>query len=428
MLELLAGAALAARFGMLADRDGFALAVSGGPDSLALLVMIARWRDHIDYPGKIVVLSVDHQLRAESADEVVQVGEHAAAFGFAFVGLSWDGDKPASGLASAARAARFALMVDKMNALGLATLVLGHHRDDQGETLLMRMAHGSGIAGLGGMAKNAQRWGIDLVRPLLDLPKVDLVEIVSAEGLRVADDPSNVDLAYERVRWRGMLGALESFGLSTARLALLAQRMAQANAALDFATMQFLRADVRVDESGIGQVSRTAFLAQPREIGQRVLIELARVLGGSAGRDGFDGLELAQAEALYGRLRDEASHAGVTCAGVQFVWRADRLHVGREVGRGMAGPLRLEAGHCVFWDNRFEVSLAGGVADACQVGALGEISRRALEGMIGHQVGEMKLLAGVVCVRRDEKIIAIAGLMPHKDVEFLFRKRDIFAE
>lgn len=418
---------LRTRFEMLAERDGFAVAVSGGPDSLALLVMIARWRDVSGYAGKILILSVDHGLRAQSADEVRLVARIAARYGFMFEGLVWTGAKPTHGLAAAARAARYNLMADQMLAHGFSSLLLAHHRDDQAETVLMRMAHGTGLGGLRGMSGVSRFGEIELVRPLLDVSKDALVSLVIEAGLEAVADPSNFDARYERVRWRGMLAALKDIGLDSARLALLAKRAGRADEALNFAMRGFLRTHVRVEDSGIGQVSLSEFLAQPREIGQRVLITVAENLGGPRGKNGYAALELGQAESLYVRLRQESENGGVTCAGVRFAWRRGVLKFGRETGRNLAPTVSLTAGDAVFWDDRFDVRIAAQAQGGFEIGALGRVNRATLEAQAGRTLPEMVLVQGVACARRNEKIVAIAGFMAHKDIAFSLRSRDVFA-
>lgn len=425
--DLLDAEALRARFDFLTERDGFALAVSGGPDSLALLVMVAKWRDLVGYGGKIYVLSVDHQLRVESAEEVRAVGKIAARSDFLFEGLCWDGEKPETGLAAAARAARYQLMVTQMEVLGINTLLLGHHRDDQAETVLMRMAHGSGVAGLSGMARVSQQWGVELVRVLLDVGKADLIELVAAEGLVAALDPSNKNAGYERVRWRNMLDVLGENGLSTARLGVLAGRMARANEALDHATAVFLAAGVRLEISGKASILKSEFLALPRDIAQRVLIAVTHCLGGSFGVPGYARLELAQAENLYERIAVVGERDTLSIAGCLVWWDDLHLCIDREAGRNLAPPKSLSAGKSTFWDNRVDVTCASNAPGDFCVGPLGAISRATLAELSGGTITGTKYLGATPCVREGEKIVAIADFLSHKDIVFRFRCRDMFA-
>ena len=129
------------------------LAISGGSDSTALMVLLADWLGRArSSAGAFTVLTVDHRLRPESAAEAGAVARQAAALGYAHATLVWDGDKPPTGLQAAARAARYRLMADYARAHGIGTILTAHTLDDQAETLLMRLARGSGLDGLSAMA------------------------------------------------------------------------------------------------------------------------------------------------------------------------------------------------------------------------------------------------------------------------------------
>lgn len=205
------------------------LAVSGGPDSLALMLLAARWAKHYERP-KLYVYTVDHGLRPEAAAEAAMVVREAEALGLPVRSLRWTGEKPSSGIQAAARVARYRLMAEAMEADGVAILATAHHLADQAETVLMRLAHGSGIDGLRGMDALSYVEGCEVVRPLLGVRPEILREVVSDAGLAPANDPSNADENYERVRWRLMLPALEALGLTIERLGTLARRMDAASA------------------------------------------------------------------------------------------------------------------------------------------------------------------------------------------------------
>jgi tRNA(Ile)-lysidine synthase len=134
-----------------------------------------------------------------------------------------------SGIQAAARAARYRLMAEAMSRDGVEILATAHHLAYQAETVLMRLAHGSGIDGLRGMDALSSVEGCAVFRPLLGVRPEVLREVVSAAGLAPAHDPSNADENYERVRWRLMLPALEALGLTIERLGTFARRMNEAS-------------------------------------------------------------------------------------------------------------------------------------------------------------------------------------------------------
>lgn len=207
------------------------LAVSGGPDSLGLMVAAARWRALAGEGPALHVASVDHGLRPEAAGECAMVVEAAGRLGLAATVLAWEGDKPASGLQEAARDARLALLAAHARAVGATGIVLAHHREDQAETVFMRLLRGSGPLGLKGMASTSERDGLALLRPFLFVPKARLASTAQAAGLTPVHDPSNEDTRFTRVRIRRILRDLEGEGLYAERLAILAGRMQMLDAA-----------------------------------------------------------------------------------------------------------------------------------------------------------------------------------------------------
>jgi tRNA(Ile)-lysidine synthase len=141
------------------------LAVSGGPDSIALMWLMARWRRTMRHGPRLVAVTVDHGLRAEAAREASCVKRLAKTLDLPHRTLRWTGAKPKTGLPAAARDARYRLLAKAARAIGATHVLTAHTRDDQAETLLMRMSRGSGIAGLAAMARQSQRDGVVLVRP-----------------------------------------------------------------------------------------------------------------------------------------------------------------------------------------------------------------------------------------------------------------------
>lgn len=224
-----------AAFAELVDSRHLLLAVSGGPDSLALLIAVAGWLNRAGAGPHVSVATVDHGLRVESAAEAEAVARISAGFGLPHQTLPWHGEKPARGIQEAARAARYRLLADHAAAIGADCIVTAHHSDDQAETVLMRLAAGSGIAGLAAMRPRvAAAPGLHLARPFLAFPKARLGATVAAAGLAAVDDPSNRDPAYARGRLRspGARAAAQALGLTPGRLARLAARAARADEAL----------------------------------------------------------------------------------------------------------------------------------------------------------------------------------------------------
>ena len=223
-------AAVAAALGRPVGADmQVAVAVSGGGDSLALLLLAAQ-----AFPGRVTALTVDHGLRAAAVAEAAGVAAQCATIGVPHVTLRWAGDKPHANIQAAARTARYGLMGDWCAGQGVGLLLTAHHADDQAETLLMRLQRGSGSAGLAGIrAARPLVAGVTLVRPLLGVRRAMLAARVAAAGWHAVDDPSNADRRFDRTAARAVLAQTPAFDVP--RLAAIAANLAAAEAALDWA-------------------------------------------------------------------------------------------------------------------------------------------------------------------------------------------------
>jgi tRNA(Ile)-lysidine synthase len=254
------------------ERGRFAVAVSGGPDSLALLLLA-----HAARPGGIAVATVDHGLRAESADEAAMVGTVCATLGVPHAILRVE--VAPGNVQAQARAARYAALAEWMEREGLGALATAHHADDQAETLLMRLGRGSGVAGLAGVRVRGQVPGtaLPLLRPLLGWRRSELAEVVAAAGITAAQDPSNADARYDRVRMRQVLAGADWLDVSA--LAASAAHLADADAALDWAARREWAECVA--REGLGCVYRPH---APRAIALRVLARLVAELDGEDAR------------------------------------------------------------------------------------------------------------------------------------------------
>jgi tRNA(Ile)-lysidine synthase len=221
---------------LFADWSGvpaIVLAVSGGPDSIALMWLAARWRRALARGPRLVAVTVDHGLRAEAAAEAREVKRLARILDLPHRTLRWSGAKPRTGLPAAARAARYRLLAQAARAHGATHVLTAHTRDDQAETLLMRMLRGSGIAGLAAMARESEREGVLLARPFLNVSKSQLIATLKKAKIDFADDPTNRDLNFTRPRIRTLMPLLATEGGDIRNLARLASRLARANAAVE---------------------------------------------------------------------------------------------------------------------------------------------------------------------------------------------------
>ncbi|MDX2258028.1 MAG: tRNA lysidine(34) synthetase TilS [Hyphomicrobiaceae bacterium] len=407
------------------------LCVSGGADSMALMHLVAGWqaagrpgvaRAAAGAPQPVVVLTVDHGLRAEAAGEARFVAETATALGFEARILRASGPAPATGVQAWARDERrrlvLAALADAREAAGGVVredgetgfvAVMAHHLGDQAETVLMRLARGSGIDGLSGMraidhlaapATPERPFGVRalLMRPLLGVPRERLVATLSARGLMWIEDPSNTDRRFERVRVREALGALREAGVGVEAIGLSARRLGQARAALD----SLLRRKLDELADWHGGMMGTLPLDVLADVagaygGVRVVAHLLAAFGGTA-----RGPELAEIEALWSELmsgRRRAATLGGCHVEVVFDGEAagDRerattdghgavpagagrtLRVFREMRDGTLPSSVLAPGGMVAWDGgRFTLTADRGLAAAVDIAPLGAEGWRVL--------------------------------------------------
>lgn len=372
--------ALARLFAPARSEPCIGLAISGGPDSLALLLLARRWASTIEHPPQLVVYSLDHGLRPESGDEVAMVLARAGELNIPTRGLVWAGEKPAAGLSEAARQARYALIGEAMHTDGATLLLTAHHRQDQAETVLMRLAHGSGLEGLRGMTQFSTVEGVKVFRPLLDVEPSALAALVEAAGMTPALDPSNDDIRYERVRWRKLLPALAAEGLDGAALARFAARMGEADAALAQMAEAGFEELVRLDGFGAAALAHAALLALSPAIGRRVLGRALNIVGGRQ-----KPRALGQVERLYDQLAARDLPRGATLMGAVIRLKGDMLTLAREPGRALPEPQSLAAGGALIWDDRFHIASMGGKG-ALTVSAADFMPRHRLEPLLGFKV------------------------------------------
>lgn len=289
------------------------LAVSGGPDSLALMWLAARWRKALKQGPALAVVTVDHGLRPEAAAEARAVKRLAASLDLPHRTLRWSGDKPSTGIQAAARGARYRLLTKAAKTLGASHVMTAHTRDDQAETVLMRLSRGSGIAGLAAMAREIERDGVVLARPLLEVPKARLIATLAKARITFATDPSNADPRFTRPRLRELMPQLAAEGCDARSLVRLAVRAARADAALELMTdgaEQFLASlDAGLERPG---VDARAFLALAAEIQIRLLLR-------TLSRHGHEGPpELGKVEVLAEALSQAAARSPQAAAKIRL--------------------------------------------------------------------------------------------------------------
>jgi tRNA(Ile)-lysidine synthase len=319
-------------FRPLAQARALVLAVSGGPDSTALLYLAGRWRRSLNKELALLAVTIDHGLRPESAEEARAVQRLARALGVRHRIRRWEGSKPQASLQEAARVVRYRLLAQEARSCGAQHVVTAHTLDDQAETVLFRMSRGSGLRGLTGMRKlaplpcpdrrrNRTEHPLWLARPFLEVPKIRLIATLVRAHIQFAEDASNRNTRFSRTRWRELMPSLAREGLDAERIALIARRLTRADAALEAAVDQAMEElAAESSENGPTFFDAERFLRLPAEIG-------IRLLGRAIAQHGNEGaLRLGQLETLHAAIA-AANADGVrrTLAGALLTLRSSKL-------------------------------------------------------------------------------------------------------
>jgi tRNA(Ile)-lysidine synthase len=367
-------------FAPVAQERAVALAVSGGADSLALMLLARRWTDGLAQPPRLQVYSLDHGLRPEAADEVAMVLRVAADLSMSATGLRWTGDKPHKGVQEAARVARYRLIGQAMASDGIGVLLTGHHQQDQAETVLMRMAHGSGIEGLKGMSPLADVEGVRVFRPLLGVDPLMLRQIVEDAGLTPALDPSNQDTHYERVRWRQAMPALSELGLDAAAFSVFAERMAEADAAIAQIADGCFAELVRLDGFGAARIELAPFIGLSPAISTRLLSRVLNIVGGRQ-----KPRALGQVERLRQSICEGTLPKSTTVLGCVVRFKDGAIAIAREPGRTAPPDAILVPHGELVWDERFLIINGSDHADLT-ASVADYLPRHRLEDFLGFKV------------------------------------------
>ena len=341
-------AARMAAFAPFEPRPAVAAAVSGGPDSLALTLLLADWA--AARGGQVLAITVDHGLRPEATAEARFVGALLAERQIAHRIVGWQGDRPERVRQEHARAERYDRLRDVCAKDAILHLALGHHRADRAETVLLRLKGQSRLDGLAGMAHQREMPEARLIRPLIDLPKDRLKATLVARGVDWVEDPTNRNPDHLRVRLRDVMPQLADDGLSIGRINALAGALGTARRTLEAAQDGLLARAVTLHPAGFGRLDPAAFRDARPEVGDGALARVLLALGGAIypPRGG-------RLERLAGELR-AGLRATRTLGGCQLIPRKTDVLVVREWER--IAPVTLQPGETAVVDGRFEARLA----------------------------------------------------------------------
>ena len=358
---------VASLFAPIEDARRIALAVSGGPDSLALLLLAERWRAAHGGVPEIDVFTVDHRLHPRSAEDAAFVVRLAEERGFRARVLVREGDPPRTGIEAAAREARYRLLIDAAKAVGASHMVLAHHQDDQAETFLMRLARGSGVHGLAAMRPLRAREGVMLFRPLLGVTRARLAALVGEEGIVAVDDAANRDPRFMRTKLRALMPELTRAGLGPEQLAEAARQMARVADAIDAQASALLRQAVHVDRFAIVTLDTAVYREALEEVRLRALTRLLQAIGGGVyppRGEKLKALDMALTGVEGVRFRR-------TLAGAVAERAGSAVLLYREIGRSGLPVVPVTGSFEGLWDNRFHLAVTNPSPFGIAVGQLG---------------------------------------------------------
>lgn len=342
------------------SRRSVVVAVSGGSDSLALLLLLRQRLAAM--PAAMLAVTVDHGLRAEAAAEADQVARLCARLGIRHATMRWIGDKPATGVMQAARLARYRLLAEAADAAGTDLVLTGHTADDLAETVAMRAARSAG-PGLAGIAP-ASLWKgrVWFARPLLGARRADLQTFLRRAGIGWTSDPSNADPRFERARLRKALAAADRERLIAEGMAAAAAREAASRAAA-----RLIEEAARIPSPGLVRLDRALLTSADEPAAVHALRLLLAVTGG---REHLP--DAARVSALLDALRAGPLRRAI--AGTVIEARREAIHLHREWRGGGPAPATLGLDGGVF-DHRFRLCGPAGAV----VAAFGQSAGEALE-------------------------------------------------
>lgn len=327
-----------------------AVGVSGGGDSMTLLMLARDWVKASG--GTLTALTVDHGLRPESGDEAGGVGSWCAELGVTHRTLVWEGDKPDTGIQADAREARYSLLTGWCRDNQFTELLVGHTENDQAETFLLRMGRGSGIDGLAAMPLVSHLDGVRLIRPLLSVSRARIDATVGKNMLPTVADPGNADRRYTRVRLRDAVARLESEGVSAHTIAGTARVFGALRHARETETGRLAKEIADIHPEGFAEIDHAGLSAAEGEIARGLISAVIGAVGGGRYPPRRERLDR-----LMAVLADGAAFRPRTLGNCVVSQRQDRVSIRRE-HRNISDVEPVIPGKSVFWDRRFHIRFA----------------------------------------------------------------------
>jgi tRNA(Ile)-lysidine synthase len=371
------------------------LAVSGGGDSMALLHLMNAWA--AENKCTLHVATVNHGLRPEAKAETQMVQRACKRMGIGCTTLVWSDWDGGGNLQDAARQARIELINAWAKENAISAIATGHTADDQAETFLMRLARGSGVDGLSGMATLRVRDGMTWFRPLLTFRRAELRQLLKSKRVKWVDDPSNDDDSYDRIKMRKAQSALDDLGLTVDRLVETTARMSTARRALERLTKEHAAAVVTPTQYGTVKIDIHAFNGLPLELRYRLFAHALKWVSGSIYRPRFDALLESAA-----KLTNAKDH---TLLGCHIITDGTQGEVCREVSM-----IESSDKFDTPFDSRWNLSTDGST-DGLMIAPLGETGLPQCDGW--RELGASRVsLLGTPAIWNENTLICAPMVMP----------------
>ena len=326
------------------------LAVSGGPDSMAMAVAFKQWHIEKSIKTPLRALVVDHGIRAESASEAELAKSQLEKLGINTKISKIKTSPPKGGIQAWARKERYQLLLKEAGERD-AIIVTAHHASDQAETIAMRLYKQSGLFGLAGIAKMSSYKGVGLARPFIEIDKETLRDCLKGSDIEPASDPSNEDNRFERIRWRNMLPLFETEGISSPSLLKLGRVAGILKQTMQKSIAAHMAERIKLSPLGFVSFEREVFARMPTLAGEMLLNSIIRYMGAS---------HLSPKKAAISRLRESLLQGKVrTLGGCE--WRhtqeKSQILVIREAER-LPSPISFAKGEkWLLFDNRWHITL-----------------------------------------------------------------------
>lgn len=332
----------------ISSQEKIAVAVSGGSDSMALTLLA---NDYFDTP--ITAITVDHCLRNESRNEALQVGKWLGEYDIHHKILSWHGGKPNSNIQAEARNARYELMGQYCNENDIKYIFVAHNKNDQAETLLMRLMRGSGVRGLASIAEISSFNNIKIVRPLLDFSKIEIKSYLNKINQDWIEDPSNSNDKYERVRVRNIINDLDDSDLFIDRLAKTAKNLQRSNSYIEKNIEQDQKDICTFHKLAFATIHRKEFINLHIEAKYRILSNIIKQIGGAYYNIRFEKLDNAL------RIIEENTNINLTIGRCEIYSSKKKseqniIYIIREIAN--LPIIKINNQDSIVWDNRFTVN------------------------------------------------------------------------